>query len=208
MKARLPLLALSLLLVAGDLLLSNVAFADQFSYDLGRQQGSLTTKSAWASVSRRYAGGASVCDAVDDLVGVITRSSRRIAQIARRYSGRDMVDYAEGYIHGLRGELRQIAEQCTNKCGMIGEAAGVASAVVYCELSDLLGEIPVFIHQQDMPNITCGEPYRVQCEITFESYTYSTCPSFSGPRSPEPRLYNQYYLSSEGGACSYNPPRH
>lgn len=202
MKPVFSFLALSLLLI-----LAGTVRADQFSYDMGKSLGSTTTASAWASVSRRYDASGKSCDAVDDLIGVITRSSRRIGRIARRYRGRDMVDYAEGYIHGLRGELRKIAAQCTDKCGAIGEAAGIASAVVYCELADILGEVPVFIRQQDMPNITCGEPYRVQCEVIFENYTYASCPVYSGPSSPNPQEYDRYYLADRGGACSYNPPR-
>src|SRR5687768_2931244 len=100
------------------------ASADEFSYQLGRQLGQQTTRSAWLSLSRDRG-----CDAADDLVAVISRSAKRIARTAKRYAKRDMVDYAEGYIHGLRSVLRDIAMQCTDKCAAIGEAAGTASAI-------------------------------------------------------------------------------
>ncbi len=182
---------------------ADLALADSFSYDLGRQLGSRTTESAWMSISRGRG-----CDAADDLVAVISRSARRIARTARRYGKRDMVDYAEGYLHGLRSALRKVAFKCTDKCAAIGEAAGTASAIVYCEIADLLGEIPVFIRMQDMPNITCGEPYRIQCEISFENITMNECMNFTGQTPIERSHYEGYYLSDRGGACSYNPPRH
>lgn len=178
------------------------ASADQFSYDLGRQLGGQTTRSAWLSISRNRG-----CDAADDLVGVITRSARRIGSMGRRYAKRDMIDYAEGYIHGLRGTLREVAIQCTDKCAAIGEAAGTASGIVYCEVASLIDDIPVFIRQQDMPNITCGEPYRIQCEITFENTTQHDCSSYSGGAGPAAAAYSSYYLADKGGCCSYNPPR-
>jgi hypothetical protein len=179
------------------------ASADEFSYQLGRQLGQQTTRSAWVSISRNRG-----CDAADDLVAVIGRSARRIATTARRYTKRDMIDYAEGYIHGLRSVLREIAMQCTDKCAVIGEAAGTASAIVYCEIAQLIGEIPIFIRQQDLPNITCGEPYRIQCEITFENISSHDCPEFTGGRSPAAvAQYEAYFHADKGGACSYNPPR-
>jgi len=184
------------------LLAGATAQADDFSYGLGKKLGEQTTRSAWLSISRGRG-----CDAVDDLVGVIARSSRRIGQTAKRYGKRDMVDYAEGYIHGLRNTLKDIAVQCTDKCGAIGEAAGTASAIVYCEIAQLIGEVPVFIHQQDMPNITCGEPYRIQCEIVFETGTQKDCPGFTTGPPPAKEHYEDYYLASQGGACAYNPPR-
>jgi hypothetical protein len=183
-------------------LLTGAAQADDFSYRLGRQLGQQTTASAWLSISRTRG-----CDAADDLVDVITRSARRIGQTARRYQKRDMVDYAEGYIHGLRAALSDIAMKCTDKCANIGEAAGSASAVVFCEIAQLIGEVPVFIRQQDAPNITCGEPYRIQCEINFETITKHDCPNFTNGPPPAKQNYEHYYLSSEGGACAYNPPR-
>ena len=100
------------------LLAGTDAVGDDFSYRLGRQLGEQTTRSAWVSISRNRG-----CDAADDLVAVITRSAKRIGQTAKKYSKRDMVDYAEGYIHGLRTVLRDIAMQCTDKCAAIGEAA-------------------------------------------------------------------------------------
>ena len=181
----------------------NSANADQFSYDLGRQLGQQTTRSAWLSVSRGRG-----CDAADDLVAVITRSAKRITSIARRYDKRDMVDYAEGYIHGLRATLRDVAFECTDKCGAIGEAAGTASGIVYCEIAQLIGEIPVFIRQQDMPNITCGEPYKIQCEVSFQTMTEHDCSTFTGARNQsEQAQYESYYLADKGGCCSYNPPK-
>jgi hypothetical protein len=191
-----------LFLLCSTSLLASAAYADDFSYRLGRQLGEQTTRSAWLSISRTRG-----CDAADDLVDVITRSARRIGQTARRYKKRDMVDYAEGYIHGLRSTLRDIAVKCTDKCAAIGEAAGSASAIVYCEIAQLIGEVPVFIRQQDMPNITCGEPYRIQCEIQFETLTRQDCPSFTDGPPPARANYESYYLASEGGACAYNPPR-
>jgi hypothetical protein len=179
------------------------ANADEFSYDLGRQLGQQTTRSAWLSVSRGRG-----CDAADDLVAVITRSTRRIAKTAQRYDKRDMVDFAEGYIHGLRATLRDVAFECTDKCAAIGEAAGTASAIVYCEIANLIGEIPIFIRQQDMPNITCGEPYRIQCELAFQTNTEHDCEAFTGAKSAADQAnYERYYLADKGGACSYNPPK-
>jgi hypothetical protein len=190
------------ILCAAGLMSDGSALADQFSYDLGRQLGQQTTRSAWVSISRGRG-----CDAADDLVAVITRSAKRITRTARRYSKRDMVDYAEGYVHGLRATLRDIAFECTDKCAAIGEAAGTASAIVYCEIAQLIGEVPVFIRQQDMPNITCGEPYRIQCEIAFENTTQHDCASFAGGTGAKQAQYAAYYLADKGGACSYNPPR-
>jgi hypothetical protein len=192
---------LSVVLGAG-LFAGAPALADQFSYELGRQLGQQTTRSAWVSISRRRG-----CDAADDLVAVITRSARRIGQTAKQYGKRDMVDYAEGYIHGLRSTLRDVAIECTDKCGAIGEVAGTASAIVFCEVANLIGEVPIFIHQQDMPNITCGEPYRIQCEITFENTTQHDCASFAGGGQAQQAQYAAYYQADKGGACSYNPPR-
>jgi hypothetical protein len=191
-----------LVLCSAGLFAGSVAQADDFSYRLGRSLGEQTTRSAWASISRTRG-----CDAADDLVDVITRSARRIGQTAKRYKKRDMVDYAEGYIHGLRATLKDIAIQCTDKCGAIGEAAGTASAIVYCEIAQLIGEVPEFIRQKDMPNITCGEPYRIQCEISFEGITATDCPKFTEGPPPARDRYMDYYLASEGGACAYNPPR-
>jgi hypothetical protein len=190
------------ILSAAGLVPVGSAFADQFSYDLGRQLGQQTTRSAWVSISRGRG-----CDAADDLVAVIARSARRIGQTARRYQKRDMVDYAEGYIHGLRAALRDIAFECTDKCASIGEVAGTASAIVYCEIAQLIGEVPVFIRQQDMPNITCGEPYRIQCEISFENTTQHDCATYTGGGADAQAQYGAYYLADKGGACAYNPPR-
>jgi hypothetical protein len=187
---------------AASLCSGGLASADEFSYQLGRQLGQQTTRSAWVSVSRGRG-----CDAADDLVAVITRSAKRIARTARRYTKRDMVDYAEGYIHGLRSVLREIAFECTDKCAAIGEAAGTASAIVYCEIAQLIDDIPVFIRQQDMPNITCGEPYRIQCEILFEGTSQHDCPDYVGKSPAQREQYDRYYQASLGGACSYNPPR-
>jgi hypothetical protein len=187
---------------AFGLLAASPALADDFSYRLGRQLGEQTTRSAWLSISRTRG-----CDAADDLVAVITRSARRIGRTASRYQKRDMIDYAEGYIHGLRATLRDVAMTCTDKCGAIGEAAGTASAIVYCEIAQLIGEVPEFIRQKDMPNITCGEPYRIQCEISFESLTQAECQQFTTGPPPAAKRYERYYLSTEGGACAYNPPR-
>ena len=132
-----------------------------------------------------------------------------MGQTASRWKGknRDMVDYAEGYIHGLREALKDIAFQCTDKCAAIGEAAGTASAIVYCEIAQLICEVPEFIRQADMPNITCGEPYRIQCEITFETGTQKDCPNFTTGPGDAVKNYQKYYLSTEGGACAYNPPK-
>lgn len=179
------------------------AWADQFSYQMGRDLGSRSTSSAWLSISKSRG-----CDAADSLIGVMTRSAKRIGQYARQYQKqgkRDMVDYAEGYIHGIRSTLRDVATQCTDKCAAIGEAAGSASAVVFCEIAQLIGEVPEFIHQQDMPNITCGEPYRIQCEIIFEGNTQRDCSSFVG--GPQQDRYARYYQASMGGCCAYNPPQ-
>ena len=191
-----------MLLCAVGLLAGSDASADDFSYRLGRQLGEQTTRSAWLSISRGRG-----CDAADKLVEVITRSARRIGKIASKYNKRDMVDYAEGYIHGLRSTLKDIAFQCTDKCAAIGEAAGTATAIVYCEIAQLIGEVPEFIRQQDMPNITCGEPYRIQCEISFETITGNECTQFTEGPPPVKAKYEHYYLASEGGACAYNPPR-
>jgi hypothetical protein len=191
-----------LVLCSASLFASQPARADNFSYGLGRQLGEQTTRSAWLSISRNRG-----CDAADDLVGVITRSAKRIGQTAKKYGKRDMVDYAEGYIHGLRATLRDIAVQCTDKCGAIGEAAGGASAIVYCEIAQLIGEVPEFIRQQDAPNITCGEPYRIQCEIIFTTTTQRDCPGFTEGPPPARERYDNYYLSTEGGCCAYNPPK-
>jgi len=191
-----------MLLCAAGLLAGSNASADDFSYRLGRQLGEQTTRSAWLSISRGRG-----CDGADKLVEVITRSARRIGRIASKYNKRDMVDYAEGYIHGLRSTLKDIAAQCTDKCAAIGEAAGTASAIVYCEIAQLIGEVPEFIRQQDMPNITCGEPYRIQCEISFETLTGNECAQFTDGPPPIKAKYEHYYLSSEGGACAYNPPK-
>lgn len=191
-----------MVLCTAGLLAGADASADDFSYRLGRQLGEQTTRSAWLSISRGRG-----CDAADDLVKVITRSARRIGSIAKRYDKRDMVDYAEGYVHGLRATLRDVAVQCTDKCAAIGEAAGTASAIVYCEIAQLIGEVPEFIRQADMPNITCGEPYRIQCEISFETITTNECTQFTEGPPPVKKAYEHYYLSTEGGACAYNPPK-
>lgn len=191
-----------MVLCTAGLLAGADASADDFSYRLGRQLGEQTTRSAWLSISRGRG-----CDAADDLVKVITRSARRIGSIAKKYDKRDMVDYAEGYVHGLRSTLRDVAVQCTDKCAAIGEAAGTASAIVFCEIAQLIGEVPEFIRQQDMPNITCGEPYRIQCEISFETITGNECTQYTEGPPPAKQRYEHYYLSTEGGACAYNPPK-
>ncbi len=177
-----------------------IAQADDWSYDLGRQLGERTTHSAWITLKKRRN-----CDAADDLLRIVSRSAMRLKSYVRRhdFQGRDVVDYAEGWIHGLRSTLNQIALQCTDKCGSLGRVAGEASAIVFCEVADLIDAIPEFVRTQDQPNITCGEPYKISCETSFISAVdlETQCRVYQNPM----RLFDRYYQADQGGCCSYNP---
>lgn len=168
-----------------------------FGYELGNRLGQRTTEKIWEDVSE-----ARGCDAADDLVSLITNATSTVAvQIRQQPNRNEAISFVEGYIYGLRNALRNIALECTDKCAVIGEAAGQASAIFFCELANVIGTIPTLSNRQDMPNITCGEPYRTNCELSFGSMAMQNC---SGIINAFPRnMFDQYFLANYGGVCAY-----
>jgi hypothetical protein len=101
---------------------------DSMGYDLGRQLGARTVQSAWRNLSPDGS-----CDAVDRLSDAIGRSSGRVMDHAARFDQAEMVNYAEGYVHGLHAGLEEVAGRCADRCQRLCEAAGTATRVVYCD---------------------------------------------------------------------------
>lgn len=186
----LPICALGTALLAPNLQ------ADDFIYNLGKDLGTQNAQSAWENLRRRED-----CHGADKLGGVLTRSIRRIMDQAKQYGSSDMVDYMSGYVNGIRGVLADVSHQCTDKCVAIGRAAGAASAIAFCELAKELGNIPFFTYREDIPNVTCGEPYRTNCETTFLGDTQGSCGSIINRGSSSE--FDAYYQSDQNGCCAY-----
>jgi hypothetical protein len=129
---------------------------DDMAYGLGRQLGEQTTRSAWQNLSRN--GG---CENVDKLAEVIGRSASRILTNAESYDKPAMLDYAEGYVAGLRGALAEVASSCSDRCSVLCDTAKAASKTVLCEVAKRIGGEVVLRHTAQAPAISCS----VGCEL-------------------------------------------
>jgi hypothetical protein len=130
---------------------SSGAAAVDMAYQLGRQLGEQTTRSAWQSLSR---GGG--CENLDKLGEVIGRSAGRILASAESRERPTLADYAEGYVHGMRTALADIAGSCSERCSLVCETARTAGIAVYCQLAKRSGAEFVPRRMEQAPQIPCA----------------------------------------------------
>lgn len=148
----------------------SIATADGMAYDLGRTLGEQTGRSAWKSVSPDGS-----CDGVDKLAEVIGRSSERIVERAGRSGKEEMLDYAEGYVHGLRAALAEVAVSCSSRCSVLCKAASSAGSVILCQVQKTLGGDLVLRRAKDAPVIPCPEAPG-DCDKSPSSVKAGDCP--------------------------------
>ncbi len=178
--------------------LCKMIMGEDWSYYLGKKLGQKTTRKAWKKVSKHRH-----CDAADDLMDVISASIKGIKQTIHQLQGQQAVSFVEGFVHGLRYELADIAKQCAEKCAKLGEITGEITALVYCEVADVIQGTPYYQRLQDQPNITCGEPYKISCEANFLAEVDNTpqCHRYTSDQ----QAFDEYYRSDLGGSCAYTP---
>jgi len=108
-------------------------------------------------------------------------------------------EFNRGYSEGSVQILEAVLDHCTNECSKIGIFVGEQNAFIFCEVSKAIGKTASFGGMVDIPNMGCGEPYRVSCESTFYSEAKKMCPSYAKGHN-----FKRYYRASFKGCCSYN----
>jgi hypothetical protein len=140
----------SILLAGPGLLGSAAAHADELSYSLGHQLGERTARSAWIDVRKRRG-----CRGAGQLRDALHRSARRIDRSAARHGRGDLVDYARGYLRGMREVLRDVAAACPSQCRTLDAAAQSTTGIVHEQVSRVAGAVPRSIWLRDMPRLGC-----------------------------------------------------
>lgn len=186
--------------LVSSLLLLNIsvqnALAQSAFYGMGKNTSSAVVRGAWQSIGRD-------CTRADDLLQIVGDSVDRVARdirSGRKFRGRSAVQFGNGYIAGLTKSLEHVINKCTRECQMIGKASGGWSADIYCAVSEIINSPAQFAGMKDVPNLVCGEPYRISCETTFVGTTRQKCRQYA--RGPN---WENYYPASKGGCCAFNP---
>jgi hypothetical protein len=125
---------------------------DEMAYDLGRQLGDQTTRAAWQNLS----GGG--CESLDRLGAVISRSAGRILTNTETYTKPEMIDYAEGFVNGMRAGLAEVAAHCSDRCAVLCDAAESASKDVLCQVVHRVGAEIALRHVRQAASFSCGVP--------------------------------------------------
>lgn len=163
-------------------------------YKMAKKTSSTLVSSSWNSLGRDCHKADKLVQIIGDGVDRVTRDLRN-----RRFRGQMATDFGNGYIDGLVSTLDDIVNQCSNECGMIGQASGKWSSEIFCAVSEVIGTSAKFDGLTDRPNIVCGEAYRMSCESTFVGQCNSICPQYNKGRN-----FDTYYPASTGGCCSYD----
>lgn len=163
-------------------------------YKMAKKTSSRLVSSSW----RNLGGDCNKADLLMQIIGDgVDRVTRDIRN--RRFRGRMAVDFGNGYIEGLVSTLDDIIDQCSNECGMIGQASGEWSAEIFCAVSEVVGQSAQFDGLEDRPNLICGEAYRMSCESSFVGQAKRMCSVYATGNN-----FNMYYPASHGGCCSYD----
>jgi len=176
----------------------NSVIAGSFYY-VGKNAAETTAQSAWNNFDQD-------CGNADRFMVLVADSADRVGNTLGKYTqyGASAVeDFGSGYIQGLTGVLEDVVNKCTEKCMGIGKLYGDVSAGIFCNVSEAIGHTAGFKGLEDVPDITCGEPYRTGCESKFYTVAKDTCSSYA-----QGSTFERYYKAKYNGCCSYNPKRY
>ena len=163
-------------------------------YKMAKKTSSRLVSSSWRSLGGDCNKADQLMQIIGDAVDRVTRDIRN-----RKFKGRMAVDFGNGYIEGLVSSLDDIVNQCSDECSMIGQASGEWSAEIFCAVSEVVGKTAQFDGLQDLPNLICGEAYRMSCESTFVGQSKKICSVYAVGNN-----FDKYYRASSGGCCSYD----
>ena len=155
----------------------------QGTYSLGRKTGKTEAQEIWDDLDKD-------CTDSDKFLEFMEKRIDRI-----KIKSKDN-KYYDGYIYGTKNILATVMEHCIQKCTEVGRVSGEISASIFCSISKAIGRTAIFRGGENLPNITCGEPYRTSCESTFYSQAKKECPYYAKGSD-----FEKYYK----GSCSYNP---
>ncbi|MCI5147614.1 MAG: hypothetical protein D3923_19280, partial [Candidatus Electrothrix sp. AR3] len=152
---------LSLLLVSAGFADESMAAKSAF-YKMAKKTSSRLVSSSWRSLGQD-------CNRADQLMQIIGDGVDRVTRDIKnkKFRGKMAVDFGNGYIDGLVNSLDDIINNCSSECSMIGQASGEWSAEIFCAVSEVIGKPAQFDGLQDIPNLICGEAYRMSCESSF-----------------------------------------
>mgnify|MGYP000196333515 CR=1 FL=1 len=165
-------------------------------YNMAKRQSSTIVRSSWRSLGGDCHKADRLMQIIGDAVDRVTRDIRN-----RKFRGRMAVDFGNGYIEGLVCSLDDIVNKCTDECSMIGQASGEWSSEIFCAVSEVIGSTAEFDGLADIPNLICGEAYRISCETTFVGKAQAMCGQFA--QNNDQKFHN-YYRASSNGCCAYN----
>jgi hypothetical protein len=163
-------------------------------YNMAKRQSSTIVRSSWRSLGGDCHKADQLMQIIGDAVDRVTRDIRN-----RKFRGRMAVDFGNGYIDGLVGALDDIVNKCSDECSMIGQASGEWSSEIFCAVSEVIGSTAEFDGLTDIPNLICGEAYRISCESTFVGKAKGMCGQFA-----QNQRFHNYYRASSNGCCAYN----
>ncbi len=175
---------------------SDKAAARGTFYNMAKKTSSRLVTGSWKSLGEDCNRADQLMQIIGDAVDRVTRDIRN-----RRFRGRMASDFGNGYIEGLVSSLDDIVNKCSSECSMIGQASGEWSSEIFCAVSEVIGKTAQFDGLQDIPNLICGEAYRMSCESSFISQSKKMCPQYTGDRD---NRFHQYYRASSGGCGSYD----
>jgi hypothetical protein len=121
------------------------------AFDLGQQLGEQTARSAWQSLSRDGS-----CEPLGQLAEVLGRAARRIGESSERFERQEMLDYAEGYVAGMRAGVADVAERCSSDCAVLCDAIGSASRSALCSVVRHVGGAVQLGRGRSMPAVACA----------------------------------------------------
>lgn len=165
-------------------------------YSMAKRQSSAIVRSSWRSLGGDCHRADQLMQIIGDAVDRVTRDIRN-----RKFRGRMAVDFGNGYIDGLVGSLDDIVNKCSDECSMIGQASGEWSSEIFCAVSEVIGSTAEFDGLTDIPNLICGEAYRISCESTFVGKAKGMCGRYARDNDQQ---FHRYYRASSNGCCAYN----
>ncbi|MDM8559372.1 caspase family protein [Candidatus Parabeggiatoa sp. HSG14] len=134
------------------------------------------------------------------LIKVTTKLKEQKELLNYQNVGDSEKEFNHGYTEGSLQIVEVVSAHCAEQCAKVGQITGQISADVFCNISETIEHTAKFRWMEDIPNIGCGEPYRISCESSFYVEAKNKCPSYAN--GPD---FEKYYRVSHGGSCSYNP---